>query len=163
MINDKNNLLGKELNPFAKSYFTEFFTKIETELFCDIKINCVYDSCQKGMVLYKEDNRNPIVSFHTFGIAVDLNIIKDSRVYLKSDSISNWQSTGVPKLASDLNIRWGGLFKGYQDCVHFDLAAILMKKYNINDVYKLLDVLKTMAIKQFGNNWINEDLFNITL
>jgi hypothetical protein len=153
MIIDPANLLGQELNPIAIPLFSEFLDKIQTELFCDVRINCVYDSYQQGVELNKQDARNPIFSFHTFGIAIDLDVIKDDRTYFKHDSLKDWQSTGVPTLATKLGIRWGGVFQGYQDCVHFDLAA----KFGDN-VYDNLNEMIALAKAQFGNDLTNTQL-----
>ena len=151
MIIDPNNLL-EELNDYSIPIFTEFITKIQTELFFDIRINCVYDSLADSVALNKQDPRNPLYNFHEFGIAIDMNIIQDwqlptERVYLKHDSIEDWESTGVPKLAESLGIRWGGLFKGYEDCVHFDLANKLG-----DNVYIVLNKLVILAKNTLGQD-----------
>ena len=163
MILDEHNLLGTELNDFAKPYFNKLFTAWQNELFCDARINCVYDSYQSGLALNKIDSRNPIISFHTFGIAVDVNAEKDGITYMKVGNSEGWKALGIPKLAASLNIRWGGLFNGYEDCVHFDLAAILMQKYNLPDVYSVLNHLEVMAKNIYGTNWITAELNKMPL
>jgi hypothetical protein len=156
MILDKNNLLN-QLNEVAKPIFIEFFEKIQTELFLDIRINCVYDSYADSLKLHELDSRNPIFNFHEFGIAVDLNAIKDyglktERIYLKRDSLHDWNSTGVPQLARDLNIRWGN-FKTYYDPVHFDIA----NKFGDN-VFEVLNKMIALAKVQFGEDLSNAQL-----
>jgi hypothetical protein len=150
MIIDKNNLLN-QLNDVAKPIFANFLDKIQTELFLDIKINCVYDSYADSLKLHQLDPRNPIYNFHEFGIAGDLNIIKDyglktERIYLKNDSKEDWDTTGVPQLATKLGIRWGH-FTNYVDHVHFDIAT----KFGDN-VYDVLNKMIALAKSQFGED-----------
>jgi hypothetical protein len=150
MIIDKNNLLN-QLNEVARPIFINFFDKIQSELFLDIRINCVYDSYENSLKLHELDPRNPIYNFHEFGIAVDLNIIKDlgtktQRTFMKNDSKEDWDSTGVPQLAKQLGIRWGH-FSNYIDHVHFDIAS----KFGDN-IYDVLNQMVKLAKEQFGED-----------
>ena len=167
MITDPKNLLN-QINPFIKDRVIEFLTAIETKLFLDLIINCVYDSYEDGVNLNKQNPLNPIFSFHTFGVAVDFNAVKDSdtkneRVFHKADSVEDWESTGVPQLAKSLNIRWGGLFginnpdpkKRYKDCVHFDWALLFG-----DNVYEVLNKMIIAAKSQFGEDLAKEQELN---
>jgi len=145
MILNQNKL--SELNEIAIPIFAKFLTRIETELFLDVKINCVYDSYADSVELHKIDIRNPLYNFHEFGIAVDLNVIKDGRTYRKNDIIDDWCRTGVPQLAKDMNIRWGGLFSGYPDCVHFDLA-----NYFGGNIFEVLNKFINLANGNFNES-----------
>ena len=175
MITDPTNKLN-DLNSFIKPVFDEFFLKAQTELFIDEIIpTCVYDSYADSLELYHQDNRNPIFNFHEFGIAVDFNIIKDGRRYMKYQIIEKdgsitktnvpeeWEKTGWPDLSVKLGLRWGGVFKGYPDCVHIDAANILLKKYNLDNVVDVLNHLKDLAFKQFGQDLTKSQLNNIVL
>jgi hypothetical protein len=150
MIIDKLNLLD-QLNDVARPIFANFLSRIQTELFLDIKINCVYDSYADSLKLHELDPRNPIYNFHEFGIAVDMNIIKDyglptQRMYMKNDPKADWDTTGVPELAAELGIRWGD-FSNYVDHVHFDIAS----KFG-SDVYSVLNKMIALAKAQFGQD-----------
>ena len=35
-----------------------------------------------------------------------------------------WVESGIPKIATDLGMRWGGNFQNYVDCVHFDATPV---------------------------------------
>ena len=140
MIIDPQNKLN-DLNDWAKPIFTEFLLKVQA-IGYDVKINGTYYSYADSLKLHGTDNRNPIWNFHEFGIAVDLNIINidTDRTYLKSDPIDDWIHTGIPAIAKEVGVRWGGLFNGYPDCVHFDLALKLG-----DNVWVVLDKLKTLG------------------
>jgi hypothetical protein len=152
MITDKNNLLN-ELNEVAKPIFDEFLLKIQTELFCEIRVNCVYDSYEDSLRLHELNPLNPVFNFHEFGIALDMNIIKDDRMFYKYDSKEDWESTGVPQLAKQLGIRWGGDFSNYHDPVHFDIA----NKFGDN-IFKVLAKMIVLAKAQFGEDLSNAQL-----
>jgi hypothetical protein len=161
MITDLNNNLGK-LNDIAKPYFTKFFSEIQSYV-DEIIITGVIYSYADSVKLHNKDSRNPIWNFHEFGIAVDLNIRINNRRFVKADIIDDWIKTGVISDAEELGIRWGGRFNGYPDCVHFDIANILIKKYNLNNVYELISYLENMAKNEFGNNLMTAELNRLTL
>jgi hypothetical protein len=152
MIIDKLNLLD-QLNDVAKPIFGNFLNRIQTELFLDIRINCVYDSYADSLKLHELDSRNPLYNFHEFGLAVDMNIIKDfgivgkERTFLKKDTSEDWDLTGVPQLAKECGVRWGGDFSTYHDPVHWDIAS----KFG-TDVYDVLNKMIALAKKQFGED-----------
>jgi hypothetical protein len=151
MILNQNKL--SELNEIAIPVFSEFFDRIQTELFCDIKVNAVYDSYAYSLKLHNIDSRNPIFNFHEFGIAVDFNAIKDGVTYFKNDDVEKWVKIGIPKLATELNIRWGN-FRSYRDLVHFDLAS----RFKGTDVYDVLNKMVALAKKQFGEDLTSAQL-----
>lgn len=161
MILDEHNYLN-DLNDFTKRFFIQFAQKVQ-ELGFDILIQFpTYDTLAQSIILHNQDVRNPLYNFHEFGIAWDLNIIKDKglkteRTFLKHDIIDDWIKTGIPDIAKSLDIRWGGLFNGYPDCVHFDIANILVKKYELQNVFQLIDVLVAKA------KTYNEDLTKVQL
>jgi hypothetical protein len=167
MILDEHNYLN-DLNNFTKPYFVSFAQKVQA-LGYDILIQFpTYDTLAQSITLHNQDQRNPIYNFHEFGIAWDNNIIwnkgqKDERIYLKHDVIDDWIRTGVPEIAKNSNIRWGGSFNGYPDCVHFDLANILVEKYKLEDVYQLIDVLVEKAKAQFGQDLTKSQLNKMIL
>jgi len=159
MILDPNNLLN-ELNDFVKPVVMNFLTEAN-EVVDNVIITGVYYPYLKSLILHKQDPRNPEFNFHEFGIALDINIQIGKRIYHKDDIIDDWIKTGVPDIAKTFNIRWGGLFNGYSDCVHFDAANLLLIKYKLNDVYQLIDKLKQIAYEQFGQDLTNAQLNKI--
>ena len=161
MILDEHNYLN-DLNDFTKPFFIDFAQKVQM-LGYDILIQFpTYDTLAQSIILHNQDARNSLYNFHEFGIAWDMNITwnkgqKGERTYYKHDIIDDWIKTRVPEIAKELNIRWGGLFNGYPDCVHFDIANILVKKYELQNVFQLIDTLVAKAKK------INEDLTKVQL
>lgn len=64
-------------------------------------------------------NASPGNSRHEIGLAIDLDVYKDGKVFSKRTPKSLWLSSGVPRLASEYGINWGGNFKNYADNNHF--------------------------------------------
>jgi len=56
---------------------------------------------------------------------MDMNVKDPSgKVYMKKDYAS-WKASGIPEIAvKEFNMRWGGDFSGYLDCVHFDVTRV---------------------------------------
>jgi hypothetical protein len=150
----QNQDLLNDLHEVAKPIFFKFLEEIY-KLGYDIIITGVYYSYKKGIELNKIDARNPVWNAHTFGLAVDLNIVDKSKNkrYMKATPIEEWKATGVPQLWIKLGYRWGGnAFSNYYDPIHFDI----LNKYNISK-------LKEKAITQFGNDPDNMQCNRIVL
>ena len=52
-----------------------------------------------------------------------MDIYKGKTIWSKKTSGAAWRNNGVPQLAKQYKIRWGGNFKGYADNNHFDLLT----------------------------------------
>jgi len=130
----------KDLHPKAQDIFRKFIKLIEAKGY-NVIINSGYRTFSEQSKLKKENSKNatPGSSMHNYGFAIDINLQKGTGLWKKEDSDEHWLKTGVPQLAKELGLRWGGDYKGYQDAVHFDIAM---------DAGKLL----TLAYKQFGTN-----------
>jgi hypothetical protein len=89
-------------------------------------INATYRSYQRSIELKAQNPKNatPGRSSHNYAFAVDMNV-KDTtgKVYRKKDR-NPWVESGIPQLAKKCGLRWGGDFKNYVDCVHFDAAKV---------------------------------------
>lgn len=85
-----------------------------------------YRSAAKQAELYKDKSMHkssiakPGKSQHQVRIAIDINIKKDGKQWMKGTKKQDWEATGIPELAKNLGFRWGGNFSKY-DPVHFDL------------------------------------------
>lgn len=140
MITDIGNKLF-DLHEKAKPIFTLFLQKVQAAGY-DIRVNGVIYTYQKGLELHELDIRNPIFSYHTFGFAVDLNIISvdTGRIYLKKDSKEDWITTGISFIAKECGLFWGGDYLSQHDPIHFEYQIIPFAK------------LKELAKIQFGLN-----------
>ena len=91
-----------------------------------LKINATYRTYQRSIELKAQNSKNatPGKSPHNYAYAVDMNVIDPSgKVYRKKDR-KPWVESGIPKVAKSLGMRWGGDFKNYVDCVHFDVTRV---------------------------------------
>lgn len=129
------------LNPAERQHFINFFNDVQKMGYA-VVITSAYRSTADQIRQKNANPKNatPCFSAHEYGIAIDLNLVKDGKWINKNSPLDLWRSTGVVDLAKNkYNMRWGGDFPGYKDPVHFDKS----KKYDVNK-------LCTLAVKQFG-------------
>ena len=91
-----------------------------------LSINATYRTYQRSIELKQQNPKNatPGYSPHNYAFAVDMNVIDTTgKVYRKKDR-KPWVESGIPKIAKSLGMRWGGDFKNYIDCVHFDVTRV---------------------------------------
>jgi hypothetical protein len=78
---------------------------------------------QEQAYYYNKDKRNapPGSSTHERREAIDVDFYnKNGKLLLtKSTSKFSWLNSGLPKLAKEYGINWGGNFKSYADNNHF--------------------------------------------
>ena len=133
----------RKLNPKGRKRFKEFIKAIEDNLGYSVIITSGYRTFEKQQQL-KDDGISPVGagrSFHNYGLAIDINLLKLGQYVKMGSSRQKWLNTGVPQLAEGLGFRWGGDFSGYYDPVHFDLG----NDYNINE-------LEAKAYELYGTN-----------
>ena len=120
------------LAPAAKPVFARFLFDVLHDLGFTPIITSAYRSFEQQQVLFnKGDTKTPPgYSFHNYGMALDLNFAKGSTYLNLSSPKQQWIHSGIPTLATEYNIRWGGDFST-PDKVHFDLG----NDYNINDLF----------------------------
>ncbi len=140
-------LIG-ELNLNTQNIYRKFLTKLEI-LYpgYTLLINTTYRSYERSKQL-KENNPNqnnakPGFSGHNYAYAIDMNVIDpNGKTFRKSDRKS-WIESGIPKLAEEFGLRWGGDFSNYIDCVHFDVGGVtdvtLRNASNIDPNYNLTE------------------------
>jgi hypothetical protein len=131
-----------ELDPVARPAFRKFF-EILTERYSGYKaiVNDVRRTWENSWNLknnpqnpnYSPKNAEPGRSLHNYGLAIDINIETPAsttkRTLLKKNK-TPWIEEGIDKVAKEANLRWGGDFTGYIDCVHFDYYYDTNKAYN---------------------------------
>lgn len=99
---------------------------------------------QATLKAQNSSNASPGYSLHNYGLACDVNITDQNGniVCSKSSPPSTWIATGWIALAKGLGFTWGGTsFGEYYDSVHIGYDNNFDK-----------NVLRTMAILQFGSN-----------
>lgn len=136
------SLLHKKAQPI----FKKFISRIENETDYNVIITDGYRTFAEQAKQHEIDPRNPEAGqgYHPYGMGIDINASNGTTYLRKSSSKQLWIDSGIPKIAQEMNLRWGGNFSNYYDPIHFDLGNY----FNINTLYNL-------AIAQFGTNWNN--------
>lgn len=133
-----------QLHPSVQKKFRQLINAIEAETGYSVVVTSGYRSFQKQIGLKAENSSNaaPGLSYHNYGLAIDMNLARNGRIEIKKDSTKKaWIDSGVVAIAKKLGFRWGGdSFSGYYDPVHFDLGGVDTKK------------LYAKALAQFGND-----------
>lgn len=137
--------IGK-LSPSAQDKFREFIRRSEAKGYTVIitsGVRTFKNQSQQG-----GDNARVGYSTHEYGLAIDVNLQSGTSYWRKSTSKEDWEATGVPKIARDLGMRWGGDFTSYKggDEVHFDLKNL----YDIN-------TLRSRAVHKYGTDLASID------
>ena len=119
--NDPNWKFLRDLSPSVRRKFILFLEEIKRLGYTPVIRESVRSSKQQNEY-HRQDPRNPPAggSSHEVGLAIDMDIYKNGVVYSKKTPKVLWLKTGVPQLANEYGIRWGGNFKGYADNNHFD-------------------------------------------
>lgn len=140
-----NKLYGDTINklhPSCDRLFKEFLYRMDKQGY-QIIITSSYRSFTKQQQLKSENPQNASagLSFHNYGMALDINLKKGEQYWKKSDSIEHWKKTNIDKVCNDLKLRWGGTFSSYHDPIHIDVDG----RFNTKE-------LLTLAHKQYGTN-----------
>ncbi len=114
----------KNLHPEYRNKIKTFFDRIEKETPYIPIITSGYRDSKKQAALYAENpsNAKPGYSLHEYGFAVDINLLdkRTGKVTIhKQSSAATWKDSGVLKIADNMGLKWGGVFQGYYDPVHF--------------------------------------------
>lgn len=121
------NWLVGEMNINTQSTWRAFFSQLESKYpGYTLMINATYRTYQRSIELKSINPKNatPGRSPHNYAYGLDMNV-KDPQgvTYLKKDR-DKWVASGIPSVAKSLNMRWGGDFNSYIDCVHFDVTKV---------------------------------------
>jgi D-alanyl-D-alanine carboxypeptidase/Family of unknown function (DUF5715) len=129
-IHRENNRELEEIastEPQSGVIFKNFIAEIESKTDWNVAINSGLRSEDEQVELKKKNSKNatPERSKHVKGKAIDINLYQKGwipRNFLKkSDTKAAWEKTGVPDLAKQFGLKWGGDFKTYHDPVHFEV------------------------------------------
>lgn len=135
------------LHDKAKETFAKFVAEAEAKTGWKVLITSSYRDFAHQVRLKQENQKNatPGLSWHNYGLAIDINLTKGNKRVKKADSRATWESTGVPQIAAKYGLFWGVNIPNYHDPVHFDMSPFIKNKYNL-DTKDLL----AKAKEQFG-------------
>lgn len=133
------NMLQKDVKP----KFIELLKYIKDKGY-DVIITSTYRSFAKSKLLHEQNSHNAKagLSKHNYGMAMDINLIKNGKYWRKATSKGEWENTGIPAQARKLGFFWGGDYLYYHDPVHFEypkglhgstLLAVAEKQFNSKD------------------------------
>lgn len=131
----------QQLHPKHRDKFERLIKLLERAGY-NPQINSSYRTFKRQAELKKEDKRNasPGFSAHNYGLALDIQLNKNGKIYGMKTPAKDWIETGIIKSAKSYGLDWGGTFKNYYDPVHFQVEGIdTVKLYNL-------------ALKQFKTN-----------
>ena len=119
--------LVSEMNINTQAKFREFFNILDAKYpGYTLRINATYRTYQRSIELKAINSSNATAGYspHNYAYGVDLNVIDPTgKTYTKSVR-EPWIASGIPQIAKSLGMRWGGYFKNYVDCVHFDVTKV---------------------------------------
>ena len=119
--------LVSELNINTQDTWKKFLNTLEEKYpGYTLSINATYRTYQRSIELKAQNSKNatPGRSPHNYAYAVDMNVIDPTGVTYRKKDRKPWVESGIPKVAKSLGMRWGGDFKSYVDCVHFDVTRV---------------------------------------
>lgn len=148
-VSKEQEVYIQTLHPVAQSVFRDFIFNIEQQLPFKVEITSAYRSFEEQAKVQKDNQAynpprpaaDPGYSYHNYGLALDIALQSTSVNQVRysfNASVSQWEQTGVIKIADALHLTWGG---SYGDVVHFDLS----NKYKITDCLNI-------AKNTFGND-----------
>jgi D-alanyl-D-alanine carboxypeptidase len=132
------------LHEKAKNTFRTFIRRIEKETGWKVKITSGYRNYEAQAILHAKNNKNakPGSSYHNYGMAIDINLEKNGVILKMASPKNQWVASGVPAIADDMNLEWGGNYPNYHDPIHFQPNR---------DKYPM-KVLQAKGREQFGND-----------
>ena len=138
---NKESIL-RELHPEVRENFKKFLEHLEKEYRgWYMRINSTGRTIKKSKELKKVNSSNatPGFSGHNYHISIDCNIV--GRVpgvgnvnLMKKGNKKDWINSGIPDVAQQYGILWGGNFKNYEDNIHF-YFNLEQANTNINNLY----------------------------
>ncbi len=134
----------KNLHPDVQDKFREFVNAIQDKTGFAVLIQSGYRTIAE-QTEEKRKNENaatPGLSYHNYGMALDINLQNGDKIIRQNSTTQEWEDSGVLVIARQLNLRWGGEFRGYDDRVHFDAGFIYPSTNDLLNQSKL----------QFGTN-----------
>ena len=143
LLSAEQEVFIRDLHPKQQNLFRKFIAAAQKRGW-KVVLTSGFRSFAKQGELKKANSKNasPGRSVHNYGYAIDVNLVNiQTKKWLKKASPkTDWIASGIPKLAEEMGLRWGGkAFAGYYDPVHFEKAVDTK-------------VLLAQAKKQFGSD-----------
>lgn len=128
-------------DPKIQNAFRSFFNALSQEYKeYTATINATFRTLQRSYELkydkndpyYNPNNARPGTSAHNYGGSIDMNITLPSGIVLrkKGDKL-NWEQSGIPALANQYGLNWGGNFSSYEDNIHFYYGGFNYEKLGL--------------------------------
>lgn len=114
----------RSLKPSVRGNFRNFLAEAKANGYDGVIISS-RRSYEEQEYYKEEDPRNasPGTSLHEKRMAGDINFYRKGKLVLtKNTSKSKWLNSGLPQLAKEFGLQWGGNFKGYADNNHFYIS-----------------------------------------
>ena len=125
--NQSIDWLVGELNINTQDTWRKFLNILEEKYpGYTLSINATYRTYQRSIELEKQNPKNstPGYSPHNYAFAIDMNVTDPNGDEYRKENRTPWVESGIPGVAKSLGMRWGGDFKNYVDCVHFDVTRV---------------------------------------
>lgn len=112
----------ESLHEVAKPIFTDFLSRLKERGYAVI-ITSSYRSFDEQQELYELNPKNAKAGYsrHNFGMALDINCLKNGKVFKKDTDKKEWIKSGINEVAYECGIFWGGQYLTYQDPIHFEI------------------------------------------
>lgn len=112
----------ESLNPQKVHLFKELIRLAKDECGYDTIITQSYRTIAKSNEFHDLNPKNAKggLSAHNYGFAIDCNFVKNRIHLMKATDKEIWLMSGIPQIAVELGLRWGGDFSTYYDPIHFD-------------------------------------------
>lgn len=183
----------KRLDTRAQPVFRQFFSHLE-KIGWQVILTSGKRSYAEQMTLWlaagKRNVAKPGTSRHETGLAVDINLIakrdiggiaKGTHLKLggKTEAMRAahkplWIKAGIPTIAREFNLMWGGWYRNYSDNVHFQLALTPLAQEQQQEQTRTRKITKTTEVEDgvedvldetsvFENFKVDEEIFNFFL
>jgi len=119
--------LVKEMNIYVQDVWMKFLTTLQEGYpGYTLLINATYRSFQRSIELkiINKDNATAGSSSHNYAYGLDMNVVDPNNFTFLKKERKSWVESGIPQIATNLGMRWGGDFANYVDCVHFDATPV---------------------------------------
>ena len=113
---------GSYFNVSARSFFINFANEMAANYNgYTMYVNAIFRTFRRSVELKRKNPKNadPGKSLHNYALAFDANIVNPKGIMYRKSSRGPWINDGIPLVAKNAGLVWGGDFAGYVDCVHF--------------------------------------------
>lgn len=121
---DYEKFVNTEINRYARESFLNFFQELDKfAIGGEMWILTLDRTFKKSIELKNKNSSNAIPgrSAHNYNAAIDINFFNfNNNIKLtKKSPKEKWEASGIPFIAKNAGLRWGGDFANYYDPIHF--------------------------------------------